>query len=248
MLNTSSPIPLYYQLKARIEENIETGLWKPGDRVPSESEFERQFGISRTTVRQALGSLVNQGMLTRVRGKGTFVAQPRINQHLLWLTSFTQDMQARGKKPGARVLQIDVLLAPPQIAKPLLLSLSEKVIAIKRLRLADNLPMAVETSFLIYDLHKDLLDQDLAQNSLYGLLTKKLNCVPTRAHQEMEAIACPMPEAGLLGVRKGTPVLHIHRTTYDQVGKPFEQVESFYRGDRYVFQVELSNHMLQENA
>src|SRR4030042_6647324 len=96
LLDSNNPIPLYYQLKLRIESQINSGAWKPGDRVPSESVLEEQFQVSRTTVRQALSELVNQGLLTRIQGKGTFVAQPRIHQRLSLLTGFTQDMHTRG--------------------------------------------------------------------------------------------------------------------------------------------------------
>ena len=244
MLDTSSPIPLYYQLKATIEDHIQSGHWKPGDRLPSESQLGQQFQISRTTIRQALGDLVNQGLLVRIQGKGTFVAEPRIQQRLARLTGFTQDMRARGQKAASQVLQLDVIPAPPQVGKPLQLSLDETVIVLKRLRLADGTPMAVETAYLVYRLCKDLLNEDLAIYSLYSLLAQKLNLTPARAVQQLEATACPSLEARLLGIPKASPVLHIHRTTFDQHGQPFEQVESFYRGDRYVFQAELSSEML----
>jgi GntR family transcriptional regulator len=238
-LDSSSPIPLYYQLKAAIEERIESGQWKPGDRVPSESGLEELFQVSRTTVRQALGDLVSQGRLTRARGRGTFVAQPRIQQALTYLTGFTQDMRARGKQPGSRLLHFEVTQAPAVVARMLRIEPGEAVIRIKRLRLADEAPMAVETSFLVYRLCPGLLDEDLSTQSLYDLLGQKLNLVPSRAHQELAAVGCPKPEAALLGIPLGAPVLHIHRTTFSQSGDPFEQAESYYRGDRYVFVADL---------
>src|SRR5574339_438055 len=105
MFNTNTFIPLYYQLKMHIESQIRSGIWQPGDQVPSESELGEKFRVSRTTVRQALGELVNQGMLTRVQGKGTFVTHPRIRQRLARLTGFTEDFQARRMKPGSRLLR-----------------------------------------------------------------------------------------------------------------------------------------------
>lgn len=239
MLDLSSPIPLYYQLEALIEEQIDTGKWKAGDRVPSEAELGEQFQISRTTVRQALGDLVNRGRLTRIQGKGTFVAQPRIQQGLTHLTGFSQDMQQRGQKPSARLLQFEVVSALPQVAKSLQIHPGELVILLKRLRLADDEPMALETSYISYPLCSSILKEDLSDTSLYQLLREKVKIFPHRARQQMEAVGCPSTEAKLLGVVKGSPALHIWRTTFDQYDRPFEWVESFYRGDRYVFSVEM---------
>jgi DNA-binding GntR family transcriptional regulator len=117
----------------------------------------------------------------------------------------------------------------------------DQVILLKRLRLADGEPVAVETDYLPAALCHGLLKEKLAGRSLYDVLTKNYNIVPTRAEQEIEAMACPAAEAKLLNIHKGSPVLHIHRTTFNRDGRPFEQVESFYRGDKYIFHAELHN-------
>ena len=234
-------VPLYHQLKLYIESQIRSGTWQPGDQVPSESLLGEKFHISRTTVRQALGELVNQGMLTRVQGKGTFVAQPRIRQRLTRLTGFTEDFEARRMKPDSQVLHQGKEPAVPRVASALRIAEGTSVILLERLRLADELPMAVEISHLREDLFPSFNAEEFPGGSLYTYLAEKFNIIPTAAHQDMEAIACPQPQARLLGISKGGPVLHIYRTTFDQSGRPFEQVESFYRGDRYVFQAELTN-------
>jgi GntR family transcriptional regulator len=241
MLDTHSPIPLYHQLKVNLAEQIERGVLKPGDKVPSEAELGEQFQISRTTVRQALGELVNQGLLTRIQGRGTFVAQPRIQQRLSQLTGFTQDMHSRGKQPAAKILALQAAQATPEQAAALHLAPGERVVLLKRLRLADELPMAVETSCLRWDVAAPLLAEPFADRSLYAWLREQRGVIPTRARQQMEAIGCPQAEARLLALRKGSPVLHIHRASFDQFGRPFEAVESYYRGDCYLFQVELTN-------
>lgn len=240
MLDNHSPLPLYHQLRKMIADRIETGEWQPGDRVPSEIELVKQLGVSRTTVRLALTDLANQGLLTRLQGRGTFVAHPRIRQPLNRLTGFTQDMLARGKRPASRLLQFDVVPASAAAARALGLQLGAPLIALKRLRLADELPMAVEAAYLAYELCKALLKQDLTSRSLYHILSVELNIIPARAQQEMQAVVCPPEEARLLGIPRGSPALHIIRITYDQTGRPFEHVESYYRGDRYVFQAELN--------
>lgn len=244
MLGKLSPIPLYQQLKAAIEERIASGEWMPGTQLPSERELCDQFQISRITVRQAIAALVTEGRLTRTQGRGTFVALPRIEQRLSRLTGFTQDMHARGKRPSAQVLQLESVPAWPNVARALQLKTGDAVILLKRLRFADGEPLAIETAYLPDSVCHDLLKEKLNNRSLYDILTKNYDIVPTRAEQQLEAAPCPSAEAKLLGVRTGSPVLHIYRTTFGRDGRPFETVESFYRGDKYVFHAELHNEQL----
>lgn len=239
MLDKRSHLPLYQQLKAAIEDRILSGEWLPGTQVPSERELCEQYQISRITVRQALSALVLEGRLLRTQGRGTFVASPRIEQQLTQLTGFTQDMQARGKRPSAQVLEANRISALPNVARALKIKVGDSVIMLKRLRLADEEPVAIETAYLPESRCQGLLKEKFATRSLYDILTKKYNLKPVRAMQQMEAIACPVAEAKLLGTRRGAPVLYIRRTTYDHAGQPFELVESFYRGDRYTFYAEL---------
>jgi GntR family transcriptional regulator len=248
VLDKRSHLPLHQQLKAAIEDRILSGEWLPGTQVPSERELCEQYEISRITVRQALAALVMEGRLIRTQGRGTFVASPRIEQQLTQLTGFTQDMQARGKRPSAQVLEAASIAALPTVARALKIKVGESVIMLKRLRLADSEPVAIETAYLLASRCPGLLKEKLSTRSLYDILTKKYNLKPVRAMQQMEAIACPVAEAKLLGTRKGAPVLHIHRTTFDREGRPFELVESFYRGDRYTFYAELHGDGLASNA
>ncbi len=248
MLDKRSHLPLHQQLKATIEDRILSGEWLPGTQVPSERELCEQYQISRITVRQALTALVMEGRLVRTQGRGTFVASPRIEQQLTQLTGFTQDMHARGKRPSAQVLEAGSIAALPTIARALKIKTGESVIMLKRLRLADGEPVAIETAYLLKSRCQGILEENLAARSLYDILTRKYNLRPVRAMQQMEATACPISEAKLLGMRRGAPVLHIHRTTYDREGQPFELVESFYRGDRYTFYAELQGDSLTGNA
>jgi len=127
------------------------------------------------------------------------------------------------------------------VARSLQLQPGDQVIRLKRLRVADGEPVAVETAYLPDGLFHGLRSEKLDGRSLYDLLGARYKIVPTRAEQQLEAVGCPSAEAKLLGLRKGSPVLHIHRTTFSQDGRPFETVESFYRGDKYVFYAELRN-------
>lgn len=241
-LSKDSPLPLYYQLKSDLERFIESGKWQPGMQVPSERELCGQYHVSRITVRQAITGLVNEGRLMREQGRGTFVAHPRIEQELTALTSFTQDMHQRGKKPGSRVLYSGAQELSAQAAHALGLDSSSQQtgFVLKRLRTANGEPLAVETAHLLWPRCAALVEVDMERNSLYDALRRYCDIVPTNARQQIKAAACADAEARLLEVRRGSPVLHIIRTTFAQNGEAFEYVESVYRGDKYVFYAELN--------
>lgn len=249
MIDKDSRLPLYCQLKAELERRIASGAWKAGARVPSERELCVAYDISRITVRQAIAELVVEGRLTRQQGRGTFVAQPRIQQHLTALTGFSQDIQARGQRPGSRVIRIERVRPTAAARRALGLDeLTAGAILLARLRTADGEPMAVETAYLPADRCEAVLTARLDSQSLYELLGRECGIVPTRAEQQIVATACPATEARLLGVRPGSPALRITRTTYSKDGQPFEYVESYYRGDIYVFHVDLRSEPSPVNA
>ena len=240
MLSKDASLPLYVQLKTTIERNINDGAWKAGTSIPSERALCQRYGISRITVRQALTELVTDGRLERVQGKGTFVASRRIAQQLSALTGFTQDMGARALRPGGRVLEFVSADAPPIACRAFGLPDGAQVIVLKRLRTSDGEPLAVETAYLDADACAGVLGVSMNNASLYTTLALHCGISPTRAMQQMQACACPPAEARWLGIRRGAPVLRIVRTTHDQHDRPFEVVESIYRGDKYVFHAELN--------
>lgn len=239
MLDKKSPLPIYYQLKEILREKISSEEWKPGTMIPSERELSEQYKISRMTARQALGELTREGLLYREKGKGTFVAQPKMQQALNSLTSFSEDMQARGKHSGGKVLRLELVSVPARIADALGISSEQEVVLLERLRIAEGEPIALESCFLHFDNVQKLLNEDFENSSLYTLLSQKYNVIPTRAQQQVEADLCSAQEKELLKIKAGTPVLRNRRLTFDQDGMVFEYTKSAYRADRYVFQVEL---------
>jgi len=241
MLDNNSPIPLYYQLKSFIQNQITTGVWKPGEQIPSEAELCQEFQISRTTIRQAINELVIQGKLKRTQGRGTFVTQYNIEKPLFFLTGFSQDMKLRGLKPNSKVLKFETIPPSAHITQILRLKENEPAILAKRLRLADNQLMAIDYCYLPFNRYFALLHEDLEKDSLYDLLAKKFETVPVRSIRSIESIGCPPSEAELLEVKVGFPILYIVSTNFDQYDQPFEHAESFYRGDRFTFNVEILN-------
>lgn len=233
------PLPRYHQLKEIIRGQVRAGVWRPGDPIPSERELCERYGLSRMTARQAVTELVNEGLLYREQGRGTFVARPKIAQQLLHLTGFSQDMRARAQRPGARVLAAEMWPADEAVADRLRLKPGQPVFRLRRLRLADAEPLAVETSFVTFIGCERLLDEDLERDSLYRVLEAKHDLPPLAAEQELEAALADDEDARLLGIPVGAPVLLTRRFTTTVRGLPLEYATSVYRGDKYTFHTRL---------
>ncbi|MFV9510857.1 GntR family transcriptional regulator [Tepidibacillus sp. LV47] len=238
MINKHSPLPIYYQLEQGIKEMIEKGQLKPGEMIPSEREWAETYDISRMTVRQAINNLVNDGYLVRKRGKGTFVAATKIEQPLKGLTSFSEDMRARGMEPGTNVLEFRTIPASPTLAQQLDIREGAEIYEIRRIRLADQFPMALETLYMPCALVPGLT-REIVSGSIYEFIETKLGLVIRSAVQIIEASVARKLEADLLQVKEGAPVLSIQRNSYLENGQSLEVVKSIYRGDRYKFTVEM---------
>jgi GntR family transcriptional regulator len=239
MLNKNIPIPLYYQLKEKLTQTIREGELPPGSLMPSERELSDRYGISRMTVRQALGEMVKEGLLVREQGKGTFVAEPKIDQGLLRLTSFSEDMRSRGMKPDSRIVAVYAQEAAQPVASALALEGNLKVLVLERVRLADGKPMAYEVSHLPLARFPELEHEELHSVSLYTLLEEKYGLTIKFARQVIEVGLSDRSNSEKLGIAVKSPVLLIERVTFDADDRPFEFVKSVYRGDRYKLQVEL---------
>ena len=238
-IDKNSPIPAYYQIMNHLREKIEEGYYPVNSTVPPERELVEMYQVSRMTVRQAIAELVNEGIRVRRKGIGTFVAPPKIEQKLSSLTSFTEDMAQRGMKAGGRILSFKEFVPDFTIRKILSLNVEDTVFESVRLRLADEEPMALETTTLVASLCPGLKREDLENQSLYKLLIERWNLQLEYATQSLEPILAPSHEAAILHVAPGAPLLLMHRITHDQNGRAFEHVKSLYRGDRYKFITEL---------
>ncbi|MCM3411275.1 GntR family transcriptional regulator [Metabacillus litoralis] len=238
MIDKHSPLPLYYQLEERIKKSIISEELQPGDVLPSERELSENYQISRMTVRQAITNLVNKGYLYREKGKGTFVSSQKFEQNLQGLTSFTEDMKARNLVPGSKLLHFEISPAIEEIKEWLSLEEEELIYKIKRLRLANDEPIAVETSYLPVKLIPGLTP-DILGNSLYKYIEDDLQLSIGHAAQTVEAAIVRDEDIKHLNVNKNVPVLLIQRETYLEDGTPLEIVKSSYRADRYKFKINI---------
>ncbi|HLN64597.1 MAG TPA: GntR family transcriptional regulator [Symbiobacteriaceae bacterium] len=231
--------PRYIQIRADLMKAIDTGSLHPGDRAPSERELTQQYSVSRMTARHALSTLESEGYLTRVPGSGTFVSQPKFEQKLNAVTSFTEEVQLHGMTPDTRVVSTAIIEADQRIAEKMGLPVGTPIIQFQRVRLANGTPMALETSNLPLHRFPGLAQINLAHESLYRVLRETYQFKPARASQSIEVMVAGTFEAGLLGVRSSAPLLLLERTTHDADDSVAEYVRSFYRGDRYRFVTEL---------
>jgi GntR family transcriptional regulator len=234
LIDKNSPLPIYYQIEEYIKDRIVKGELKPGDVLPSEREYSQLFAVSRMTIRQAINKLVNDGYLYRKKGSGTFVAEKKFEQALQGLTSFTEDMKGRGLTPSSQLLHFEIIPASLQVAATLQVAENTPVYEIKRIRLADDIPMALETCFISANLVKGLTEEIINQ-SIYDYIEKKLQLEIGEATQIIESSLASQTEIDLLNINKGAPILLIERCTYLTNGIPFEVVCSSYRADRYKF-------------
>ncbi|PLR85343.1 phosphonate metabolism transcriptional regulator PhnF [Bacillus canaveralius] len=234
MIDKNSPIPIYHQLEEHLKSKIESGAIKADEAIPSEREYAERYQISRMTVRQALNNLVSDGYLYRQKGKGTFVNKKKVEQRLHGLTSFTEDMIERGMKPSSKLLSFEIIAAGAETAHRLNIKENTPVYEIKRVRLADAAPMALETTYLPANLIKGLTEEIINQ-SLYRYIEEKLSFTIHEATQQIEAAIAKDIEIKHLQIEKGAPILLIHRSSFLKDGTPFEYVKSAYRADRYKF-------------
>ncbi len=232
-LDRHSVVPLYYQIQQGLLERIRSGKLKPGKPIPSEEDLSSHLRVSRMTARHALKSLCNLGVAYSMRGKGTFVSGMKMEKNFRQVLSFSQEMAARGARPASRVISFGAVPADAEVAKALQLRPKELVIRLQRVRLADSLPMGIETAHLPLALFPDLLEKFDPRASLYQTLAQHHGIHIAIADEVVEAGLAGAEEARLLRISKGSPVFLFTRTSHLETGQPVEYVKAIYRGDRY---------------
>ena len=224
--------PKYWGLKQHLLDMLRS--LPPGSPIPTERALAAEFDVSRTTVRQALAELTVEGRLVRVQGKGTFVAAPKVAQPLQ-LTSYTQDTLSQRRRPASRLLDIVEEPADEQLARLLGVGTDGMVLRMRRLRLADGEPMAIETTHLPLPRFRGLGALLAAGGSLYRLMQERFDVELGHADETIETALATPEETELLGADTGLPMLLLSRHVFDAGGTTVEWVQALYRGDRYKF-------------
>ncbi|HLI07248.1 MAG TPA: GntR family transcriptional regulator [Ktedonobacteraceae bacterium] len=236
-VSKSSLIPMRYQIEQDMRERIETGIWKPGQQLPSEMELCSLYKVSRTTMRQAISQLVDEGLIVRERGRGSFIRDSMITAGARGLTSFSDEMAALGKRAGAQVLSIQKESASAQLAKRLRIKEEEPVVVIKRVRYANESPIGIQIASLPSARFPGLESADLTNQSLYAYLQQHYGVVVAEAEEIFTITPISGADARLLTIAEGTCGFYVERLTFDENKEPFEFVTSLMRGDRYRIQL-----------
>ncbi len=235
-------LPLHYQIRRKLLDDIASGKFGAGAPLPSEQEIARQAGVSRMTARQALKALCRMGVTYSVRGRGTFASGIKVVKDFRQVRSFTEEMLARGMEPHSKLLSLKSILPAKEVSQALRLVSGQRVIRLARLRIAGSSPMGVETSHLPETLCPDLPGNFSAGDSLYRVLESRYGIVMITADEVVEAGPVRQREAEWLDIAAGAPVFFFTRVSYLHDGRPAECVKSIYRADRYQMEIRLTRH------
>ena len=231
--DADSVTPLYMQLANKLQAGISSGDWRANEALPSERMLSDMLAVSRVTARKAIDMLCERGMLTRRRGSGTYIT-PKLEQPLSRLTSFSEELSQRGFTAGSQWLEREIGVAAPLELLSLGLSPNMPVVRLKRLRTADDVVMAIETT-TIPAIH--MPDPESVTDSLYGYLEAH-GAIPMRALQHIRAVNATAEQARLAGLPPGAAMLHITRVSYLESGAAVELTHSYCRSDYYEFVAE----------
>lgn len=238
-VSRQSKSPLYEQIYQLLRNKIFDGQLRPGDLLPSEAELVEQYQVSRATVRQALDELVSDGLIQRKQGRGTFVSPPKVEQGLVRIVSFTEDMRRRGLEPGTKLRSAGLIPATDILARHLEIPVDEPLAKIERLRLADGEPVSIEISYLVHRYCPGILEQDYTSQSLRKMLEDQYGVRISSARQSIRAISATNDMAKALSVENNVALLYIERISYTEYDVPIEYLRLFHRGDRYTLHGEL---------
>lgn len=231
-LSIDSDVPLYSQLVSIVKRNITAGTLNQGDLLPSEAELCKTFNVSRSTVRQAIGSLEAEGLVVRKQGRGTFVAEPKMRRKTENVYSFTSEISSMGLTPSSTIIEYDVIKPTPDIVKVLELTSPDALVyRFTRIRHVDNEPLILETSFYPQYIYPKLTRELLKTHSFYSLLYE-VGIAPFSAVDSYEAVILGREEAELLGCKPGSSAFYVQRRTRSETGMIYEYTQSLIRADR----------------
>lgn len=239
-INPSGAVPLYVRIERLLRSRIADGEWQAGQQIPTEAELCEAYAVSRVTIRQSLARLTRDGLLTRGRGKGTFVREARLTAAPRGVSSFSTELTGLGMKPGSRVLGLERVRSSERVGAEMMLEPGTDLWELCRLRTADDRPIGIQTTLLIAERFPDLDRLVKPDMSLYQLLNKNFGLVPAEATEVFKVTGVPRSQAELLEVSPGSHAFQVLRVTYDARGV-FEHTTSILRGDRYEIRIALHN-------
>ncbi|EDS78533.1 GntR family transcriptional regulator [Clostridium massiliodielmoense] len=238
LVSKENPLPLHYQLKEIIREQIENNELKPGDLIVTERELCKIQNVSRMTVNKAILSLVNEGLLYRQQGKGTFVSAPKKMHKISELKGFTEEMNSKGLKTNTKILSFKIKEATKKLQNVFSLNnTSKKIIEIIRLRESNSEPVAIETTILPYNLFNNMTQKSLEGKSLYKTFKTKYNYYPEKAKQIIEPIKLTDYESTLLNQEQDALALLFTRTTFTHENTVIEYTKAIFRSDIYKYEM-----------
>lgn len=237
-LEISSPIPLHLQFEQRLRERIDSGEWQPGDKIPAERELMELAHISRATVRQAIASLVNQNLLEKVHGAGTFVKHRKFEQPLQVVYSFSEQLRQAGLELVDQLLERSLVPCTPKLAKQMQLEPGTPLVHIHRLRLLNGVPLMINRSYIPYYMCPGLLTEPLS-GSLYRTLAEHYQLPILRATDRLEAHHPDRALSSLLQIGAHVPVMYVERVAMTTGDVVLHAGANFIRGDRCYFRIDL---------
>lgn len=240
MLDQTDATPLYAQLMEELENNIKNGVYKPGERLMTENEMAKEYGVSLITVRKALGFLMEKGLVVRKRGKGTFVTKTKLSRNMKKLQSFSEMCRQLGVEPGAKMLENCLIQADAKVAARLGIQEGSQVVCISRLRFADGEPVAVEKNYFPVKF-AFLLDYSFDDNSLIDFLREKSGIEISGSEKLIELCKATEEEAKLLDVEKGENLLFVKSTAFDSNDEPLYAGVQIINGENFSLYVYESN-------
>lgn len=226
--------PVYIEIHNDIQEKIENNTWLIGKRIPSERILSEMYNVSRMTLRQAIQILVEEGILNKIPGSGTYVANQKIQEKMSGVTGFTDIMIAEGKIPSSKTMLFKEVNATFNEAEELKIDSNKKVLRMERIRYGDQIPICYEITTIRLDVLQGI-SQDEISRSLYQALNEKKGLKPKNAKQYISAILATKQISEYLDIKINEPVLKLRQTSYLDDGTPFEYVQSQYAAERFEF-------------
>jgi len=232
-LHRGAGLPLYQQIQQRLAHQIQTGVYKPSEPLPSIQKIAAQMGVSQMTVRQAVKSLCELGLIYSRQGKGTFISGVKLEKEFRHVLSFSEEARAHGATPHSRLLSFRIQAPTPETQSSLALSESEKIFRLHRVRYEDSLPIGIELSCIAVNACPNLMETFDPDTSLYEKLANHYGIQLTITEEVIEVGKANAEEARLLQIPRQSPVFLFTRVSFAEDGRPIEHVKSTYRGDRY---------------